>query len=265
MSARATTVWFIDTPDATVRIREGLINSPDDAGRLIQPIYADNVLVPVIETNLATAAATTTEPDPIVYVGSYGGLAVMVCPLFATDRPDTLTKTIMTVRNSHVVTLLHTDPETALGCFARWEAGVLRRSFSADPVDIHQDEGIPFVFERPFWAGEYPIYYAPGTQPELMALPFHPQELAEQANRDWLGFRFTHPLADTDIDPVTIPVTGFRVHPAGYVPTEADFAAPVPAPPEPFAEVPADLPPPPDARAKPRGRFRKRLGQYFGA
>ena len=265
MSARATAVWFIDTPDATVRIREGLINSSDDAGRLIQSIYGDKVLVPAIETDLATAAAMSeSDPDSVVYAGSYGGLAVVVCSLFTTARPSTLTKTISAVRNSHVVTLLHTDPETALGAFARWEAGTLRRSFSADPVDIHEDEGLPFVFERPFWAGEHPIYYAPGTQPELMALPFHPQELAEQANRDWLGFRFTHPLADTDTDPATIPVTGFRVRPAGYVPTEDDLITTVPAPFQtPVPVTPAGEPGPQDP-GKPKGRFRKRFGQYFG-
>lgn len=276
MSARATAVWFIDTPDATVRIREGLINSPDDARTLIQPIYGDKVLVPAVDTDLATATAAVdadSDPDSIVYVGSYGGLAVVVCPLFVTARPSTLTKTIMAVRTSHVVTLLHTDPGTALGAFARWEAGTLRRAFLANPVTIYEDEGIPFVFERPFWAGECPIYYAPGAQPELMALPFHPQELAEQANRDWLGFRFTHPLADTDTDPATIPVTGFRVHPAGYVAaadhvvTAADHmvartvATPQPAPPDQFPEAPAT---PPAGKGKPKGRFLRRLRRYFG-
>lgn len=229
MSARATAVWFIDTPDATVRIRQGLVNNADDAGALVAPIYDDKVLVPAVETDLATAAELAeSDPDSMVYVGSYGGLAVVMSSRFATARPSTLTCTISAMRRSSVVTLLHTDPDTALGCFARWENGTLRRSFAADPVDIHQDEGIPFVFERPFWAGECPIYYAPGTQPELMALPFHPQELAEQANRDWLGFRFTHPLADTDSDPESIPVVGFRIHPAGYVPTEDDVVTSVP-------------------------------------
>ena len=105
MSARATAVWFIDTPDATVRIRQGLVNNADDAGALVAPIYDDKVLVPAVETDLATAAELAeSDPDSMVYVGSYGGLAVVMSSRFATARPSTLTCTIsaMQIGRAHV-------------------------------------------------------------------------------------------------------------------------------------------------------------------
>lgn len=219
MSARAVSVWFLDTDDPIAAVRSGLTNNVDAAQRLASSIYGEHVLVPVVETNLDAAM---NSGDPHVYAGSFGPLSVVTCSLFATARPSTLTRTIASISPSPVATLLYTDPETATGTFARWEDGEVRRAFSATPVDIVEDLGLPFPFERPFWAGEHPLRYAPGAAPDPLALPFHPQQLAEQSNREWLGFRFTRPLADTDADPAHIPVTGFAIHPPDYEPTDAD-------------------------------------------
>ncbi|MDL9937768.1 hypothetical protein QSJ18_13525 [Gordonia sp. ABSL1-1] len=223
MSARAVTLWFFDAPNP-----RDILHSPDlttnvaRAQTVGSTIFGDRVLVPAVDTTLDVAAAAR---DSHVYVGHYGSLAVVSCSLFATTKPSTLTRTVSRICPAKATTLLYIDPTEATGVFAHWESGQLRRSFSATPVTIHEDIGLPFVLERPFWSGERPLRYADGVAFEPMTLPFHPAELAEQANREWLGFRFTHPLAPTDLDPACIPVTGFAIHPADYEPGPADTAA----------------------------------------
>ena len=201
MSARAVTLWFIDTDRPADALAEqsadpGFANDVGHAHELAARIFGDSVLVPLVDTDLATAAAAD---DSHVYAGQYGYLAVVSCSLFATRRPSTLTRTIASIRPSAAATLLWTEPDEALGVFARWESGELRRSFAADPVTIHENEGLPCIFEKPFWAGEKPLQYIEGVPAEPMALPFHPAELAEEANREWLGFRFTPPTGENDL------------------------------------------------------------------
>nr|WP_202422391.1 hypothetical protein [Gordonia sp. SID5947] len=212
-------MWFIDSDNPVAELASPS-NDVVAAQKLAEAIYGDRVLVPFADTDLATAAAAQ---DAHVYAGWYGRLAVITCSLFATTQPSTLTRTISSIRQSSAHTMLYTDPETSTGTFARWENGELRRSFGADPVTIFEDCGLPYPFERDFWAGEYPLRYAPGVPPEPLALPFHPQHLAEQANREWLGFRFTRPQIDGDHDASRIPVTAFAIHPADYVPAESDW------------------------------------------
>ncbi|NDK90325.1 hypothetical protein GYA93_12130 [Gordonia desulfuricans] len=278
MSARAVTLWFIDTDDPVGSLRAGVEHDVTAAQRLASSIYGDNVLLPMVDTTLAEAM---NAGDAHVYAGYYGRLCVVSCSLFATVRPAELTRTVASIRQSAAATLLHTDPDSGIGAFARWENGELKRSFSATPVDIFDDQGLPYPFERPFWAGEQPLHYAAGVSPDPLALPFHPQQLAEESNRAWLGFRFTHPLAPTDIDPAAIPVTGYAIHPADYVPTVEDDdryrAASRGA--RPGDQVPQRVPgadpaaaagpvpgePIPDAETVPaQPRKRGRLARYFG-
>ncbi|GAB90620.1 DUF6928 family protein, partial [Gordonia rhizosphera] len=176
-------------------------------------------------------------------------------------EPSALTRTIASIRPSAAATLLHTDPERSLGVFARWENGTLKRAFAAEPVTIIEDEGVPYPFERPFWAGERPLRYAEGVAPEPMALPFHPQEIAEQSNREWLGFRFTRPLADTDLDPTRIPVTAFAIHPADYVPGDEDRTRHEGVGAEGTTEDTAENEPPAEGQPP---RRRGRIARYFG-
>lgn len=275
MTARAATVWFIDSPDpagdlrAAVRPSDGVPRTPHDVGharQLASAIYGDSVLVPVVDTDLASAAAAR---DNHVYAGFYGPLAVVSCSLFETITPSTLSRTLSAIRPSSVITLLYVEPETAFGAFARWEHGTLRRSFSADPVTIHEDEGLPFTFEGPFWGGEFPLSVTDGLGTAPMALPFHPGQLAEEANRSWLGFRYTHPLAPHDLDPADITVTCFSLHPAEYEPTDEDHEAYRAATAARFdghsARVEQRPPAHPEEHAGQGGRRKRgRIREYFG-
>ncbi|NDZ96305.1 hypothetical protein G3I13_03965 [Streptomyces sp. SID6673] len=263
MSARAVTLWFIDSDNPVAELASPT-NDVVAAQKLAEAIYGDRVLVPFADTDLATAAASQ---DAHVYAGWYGRLAVITCSLFATTQPSTLTRTIASIRPSSAATVLYTDPETATGTFARWEHGELRRSFGADPVTIFEDCGLPYPFEREFWAGEHPLRYAPGVAPEPLALPFHPQHLAEQANRQWLGFRFTRPRIEGDHDPARIPVTAFAIHPADYVPGESDWQdyrsrSQVPVEHRPSDDTPN--PAPSEHEPVRPTRQRGRIARYFG-
>ncbi|MFW0791460.1 DUF6928 family protein [Gordonia sp. CPCC 205333] len=274
MSNRALTLWLIDDDDPAALLRGPLHNDVAQARELAARIYGDSVtLVPLAATNLAAAMAGD---DSHAFVGSFGSASVIASPLFATRQPSTLTKTVASVAPAKVATLLHTDPVESIGVFARWEDGVLRRSFSANPIDIYEDSGLPFVFESPFWGGEYPLQYAEGVAPQPLALPFHPAQLAEHANREWLGFRFTPPAVADDVDPARIPVTAFAIHPAGYQPSGDDerayaaslaatpaTAAPTSAPPNQLATAfhGADGGDPETSGEAPKGG---RVRRYFG-
>ncbi|PKZ65334.1 hypothetical protein CYJ73_11670 [Gordonia terrae] len=252
-SARAATVWFIDSDDPASILRTGPANDSQHAHQLACAVFGDSVLVPLVDTDLATAAAAR---DTHVYAGFYGPLAVVSCSLFETKAPSTLTRALARIRPSATTTLLYAEPDTSLGVFARWESGTLRRSFAADPVTIHEDHGLPFTFEKPFWGGEHPLSHAEGVPTAPMSLPFHPAHLAEESNRAWLGFRYTHPLAESDLDPSSITVTCFALHPAEYEPTTADYDNYRAA----TASRTQERTAPPDEHARKRGRIR----EYFG-
>lgn len=212
-------LWFVNSSDPAAQIRQGLQHDPASAGALAAALCPDFTTVPIGETTLAAAANPAADQ---LFIGVYGSLSVVTSPVLASSTPSALPQSWITALPAEITIVLHTEPESSLGAFARWEAGKLRRSFSANPVDILENIGLPFVFEGPFWAGEHPLVYAEGAPPDPQALPFHPQEFAEQAIREWLGFRFTTPLKASDTDPATITVSGFAIRPKSYEPTEAD-------------------------------------------
>lgn len=212
-------LWFVNSSDPAAQIRQGLQHDTAAAGALAASLHPDVTTVPTGETTLAEAA---NPAENQLFVGVYGSLSVVTSPILTSSTLSRLPRSWIDALPAELTIALHTSPENSLGAFARWEAGELRRSFSANPVDILENIGLPFIFEGPFWAGEHPLVYADGAQPDPQALPFHPQEFAEQAIREWLGFRFTTPLDATDTDPASIMVSGFAIRPKDYVATEAD-------------------------------------------
>ena len=146
-----------------------------------------------------------------VFAGHYGDMAVLAGHSLTTCKPDDLTEFVTSLEPGWTVLLLSLDPLTATGTFARWEDGRLQRAFAADPIRIHADVALPYPFESPFWAGEHPLQYQAGVEADPLALPFHPAELAEEANRRWLGFRFTPPIGDDDTDTARVPVFEYEI------------------------------------------------------
>lgn len=228
MSARAVTLWLLESDDPAGRLRERVPgNDHEAAAHFAQQLLGDAVLLPFGTASLPEAAA---DPDPdTVYVGWFGGLTVLCWAELGRIPVEQLPELVPAITEVPAATVLIADPAGSLGSFARWERGELRREFTATPVQIVADTGLPFLFEGPFWSGEHPLHYAPGVPVDPLALPFHPLELAEEANRSWLGFRFTHPLSEADLDPASITVSRFGIRPPGYQPTAEEVNSHRPA------------------------------------
>ena len=108
--------------------------------------------------------------------------------------------------------------------------------------------GLPLVWERSFWAGEHPLIYPPGVMPDPQSLPFHPQEFAEAANAEWLGFRYTGAPHADEFDPNTLPVCGFTMYVPGQEPPPPNQSPNGRAAQEPMPDAPDEQAPRPKKR-----------------
>jgi hypothetical protein len=216
-------LWFVDCDDPIADLRFGVRNDPESAVHLAQTVVGDSVLIPRGETTLARALACG---DDEFVVGSFGRIAVVAGRPVATDTPSQVPESVVAARPAQVVHLIVTDIERSFGAFASWENGSLRRSFASNPVDITENVGLPYLFEREFWAGERPLRYGEGVMPDPQALPFHPTEFADHASTLWVGLRLTPPYGTDVISPEVIPVSRFAIRPPGHQPTDDDHAPP---------------------------------------
>ncbi|MBT0566420.1 hypothetical protein [Williamsia sp. CHRR-6] len=260
MSPTASMLWLVDSDDLIADLRLGVVNDHESADALAHKIFPENVLIPRGDTTLDRAAAAGVDE---IFVGVYGRLAVVAGGGLAARLPSTVASEVVAVRPTAVAHLIHAEFDSALGAFAQWDQGKLRRSFSATPVDILEDIGLPFVFEREFWAGEHPLRYADGVPFDPQALPFHPIEFADHVSRRWLGFRLTQPWDPADITPDRFPLRGWAIRPQGYEPTAADTAPPSTTATAATADIApqADTASPPEA---PQAAPTKGLGRWFG-
>ncbi|GAA2053953.1 DUF6928 family protein [Williamsia deligens] len=219
MGANTGMLWFVDSEDPVADLRFGVRNDGSAASQLAQAAVGDAVLVPRGETTLDRVADVALDE---IAVGSFGRIAVIVGGPVAVDRPSGLSETVIGVRPARTAHLIVTDLDRSFGAFATWEDGTLRRSFASDPVDIVENIGLPFVFEREFWAGERPLRYNEGVMPDPQALPFHPTEFADHAASQWVGLRLTQPHPGDPLSPAQIPVSRFAIRPPGHQPTAQD-------------------------------------------
>ncbi|GAA4664900.1 DUF6928 family protein [Gordonia humi] len=228
MFAHTTALWFVDCPDPAEQLRRGPVADPDRTDAFIATAYADDVPSASALTDLS---ALSDAADDVVFAAHFGDLAVLAGKSLSTVAPDELTEFVTGLGFGQTVLLLSLDPVASTGVFARWENGRLQRAFAASPDTIRADHGVPFPFENGFWAGERPLQYLPGVEPNPLDLPFHPAELAEESNRQWLGFRFTPPPGDDDTALTSIPVYSYRILSAGSESVPAADAEPVAPPP----------------------------------
>jgi hypothetical protein len=225
--ARATTIWYVDTPDPMAALRASEGPDRDVADTLVERLYPDRDVVALGARCLADAAA----PDPgTVYIGCYPGVSVVCDPRLAVPRPSLLGAELTDPLSSDNTYLVGLDPELGWGGFAHWQRGVLRRSFSATRINILENEGLPLVWERPFWAGEHPMGHESGRLPDPQRLPFDPLQFADAANLRWLGFGQGAPAFDTSggdapLDPGAIMLRGYAHYPRGEAPDAARRAA----------------------------------------
>lgn len=235
MFANTTTLWFVTCPDPAEQLRRGAVADPERTDALMRRAYADDAPSAVAVTDLSTLSDAD---DDTVFAAHFGDVAVLAGRSLATVSPDEITEFVNDLEPGWTVLLLSLDPTTNVGVFARWENDRLVRAFAAAPDRIHADHGVPFPFESPFWAGDRPLHYLPGSEVDPLDLPFHPAELAEESNRQWLGFRFTPPAVDGDTDLTRIPVYAYRILPADAETTPASQVRPEPPSPAPVDDVP---------------------------
>lgn len=215
MGAKASTIWYVDASEPKSVLRQTESPDWDAAKALVEQFFPDHTVVP--SRQVSVLAAADAAPNE-VYVGCFPGVTVVCGPDLSLLKPSSLPETWTRPLASEHTYLVSTDPETAWGAFAYWERGELRRSFSATPIYIYEDTGLPLVWERPFWAGDHPLMYPPGVLPDPQSLPFHPQEFAETANAEWLGFRYTGDPHSGELDPSSVPVCGFTLYAPGQQP-----------------------------------------------
>lgn len=198
MTYHVATFWYLDTDDPAAPIREGLPSDPGFARRLLSKLFPTATVASLGAFPLNRSASTS--PGEI-YVGSFPGVTLVQTPIDGPILPSATADTWLRLVDAPVVLGFSHHPDTGLSGFARWESGRLVRSFAGGDDRIAEDEGMPLPFERPYWAGEFPLDHPENTP---LALPFSPTALLHAAHREWLGF-------DLDAGGLDVPVHGFAM------------------------------------------------------
>nr|WP_137723412.1 hypothetical protein [Prescottella subtropica] len=157
-------------------------------------------------------SAATELGDGEIVVGCFPGVVVVRTAESLPPVPSSLVERWIRPTGARHTYLCSSSPVTSAGswgAFAHWDGARLERSFSATPVHIVEDVGLPQLWERPFWSGAHPARPRMDVLPDPQILPFDPGEFAEAALRSWLG-------RDLDTSPIT--VSRFAIHPAGQGP-----------------------------------------------
>jgi len=204
----ASTLWYVDVADPAAVLRDA---TPDlEAARsLVVQLHPGLVATHLGDEFLSEA---TELDDGEVVVGCYPGVAIIRTAEALPPVPSSLVEHWIHPTGYRHTYLSASSPVTkagSWGAFAHWDGAELDRSFSATPVHIVENLGLPQVWERPYWAGEHPAPPSLDVLPDPQTLPFSPAEFAEAAPFAWLG---------PDLDPSSITVSRFAVYPAGQIP-----------------------------------------------
>ncbi|WP_054816668.1 DUF6928 family protein [Nocardia arizonensis] len=220
MSSKASTLWYVDARDPLAVLRAHPDPDPDAALALARQLYADHDVVPTMVGTLAGCAGPDRDE---VYIGCYPGVTVVCSTQAAQLKPTALPELLVRPLASDQTYLTAFDSAHGWGAFAYWERGEFRRSFSSTRVNIIEDEGLPLVWERPFWAGEHPVRWRAGELPDPQSLPFEPPDFADAANNEWLGFHYRAAAAQGALVPGDVAVCGFTLYPKGQGPDPAEL------------------------------------------
>ncbi|WP_040773970.1 DUF6928 family protein [Nocardia pneumoniae] len=224
MLSKASSLWYVDAPDPLAVLRANRDPAPEAALALAKQLHDDCDVRPIMVGTLAGCAGPEAGQ---VYIGCYPGVTVLCSAAAVRVHPTAIPELLVRPLASEHTYLVAFDAKHGWGAFAHWERGELRRSFSSTRVNILEDEGLPLVWERPYWAGEHPVRWRAGELPDPQTLPFDPLDFADAANNEWLGFHYRAPAAAGALVPGDIPVCGFTLYPKGHAP-------------EPARQVPAD-------------------------
>ncbi|WP_051406826.1 hypothetical protein [Nocardia sp. CNY236] len=223
MLTKASSLWYVDVSDPSSVLNKCHDPNPEAALALAEQLHGDREVVPIMPGTLADCAGPDADE---VYIGCYPGVTVVCSPRAARVHPTELREVLLHPWASEHTYLVSFDTTHGWGAFAHWERGQFRRSFSSTRVNILEDEGLPSVWERPYWAGEHPVHWPVGDLPHGQILPFDPPEFADAAMNAWLGFHYRSPTTDGTFGPIDIPVCGFSLRPKGRARRAAAMAQP---------------------------------------
>lgn len=148
MAARVSTIWFLGGADARTELSRYPQPDQTEALKIAMSLYPDKEFESLGPQPLSMAA--TVSPG-YVFVGAYGRVSVVCSSELSTFVPSKLPDSWHLSAEGGSTLLISSVPETAQGSFALWEDGELRRSFSAIPIDIVENLGIPQTWELEFW------------------------------------------------------------------------------------------------------------------
>ncbi|MEV6431522.1 hypothetical protein [Nocardia sp. NPDC051463] len=218
MLSKASSLWYVDAFDPLTVLRANHDSDPDAALALARQLHTDRDVLPIMVGTLGGCAGPDADE---VYIGCYPGVTVVCSTQAALVHPTALPELLVRPLASEHTYLIAFDAAHGWGAFAHWERGEFRRSFSSTRVNILEDEGLPLVWERPYWAGDHPVQWYPGDLPDPQTLPFDPPDFADAANHQWLGFQYRTPPTDGALMPGDISVCGFTLYPKGQAPDPA--------------------------------------------
>jgi hypothetical protein len=210
---RASTIWYVDAPDPVSVLRARPAPDADAAHALVRQLHPETTAVPLPSSSLDLSAAPGERE---VFVGTYPGVTVICSRHLARKRPSTIDGSWTRPLASEHTYLVCSEDGVPWGSFAHWERGELRRSFSATTSLIHENSGLPLVWERSYWAGEHPPPRSFDGFPDPLSLPFHPGEFSDAANLQWLGFG--HASDDGELSAADLTVCGFTLYASGEEP-----------------------------------------------
>lgn len=224
MPSTASSIWYVDDPDPAAVLRAHPDPDPGAALALARQLNPGQEVVPAAAGTLGDRSG----PDPgATYIGCFPGVTVVCTVQAARSRPMRLPEVLIRPLAAEHTYLVSYDLPLGWGAFAHWERGELRRAFSATRVHIVEDEGLPLVWERQYWAGDHPVRLQPGDFPDPQILPFDPPEFADAAHAQWLGFGYRAGTRADALHPGDIAVCGFAVRPPGPPPPPVTTPAPV--------------------------------------
>lgn len=182
MGHHVATFWYLATDDPAGPIRAGHPSDPGFARRLLSRLFPTVTVASLGSFPLNRSASAGSGE---IYVGSFPGLTVVQTLVEGPVRPSATAEQWLRLVEAPTILLFAQDPVDGVSGFARWESGRLVRSFAGADDRIVEDEGMPLPFERPYWAGEFPL---DDSTDNPLALPFSPSSLLHAAHRGWLGF-----------------------------------------------------------------------------
>ena len=194
MGRHVATFWYVATENPAELFTSGVPSDPGFARRLLSRLHP-TVTVASLGTFPLNRSASAGPGE--IYIGSFPGLTVVQTPIDASVKPSTTDQVWLRLVETPTVLQFSHDSDTGVSAFARWESGTLVRSFAAADDRIVEDEGMPLPFERPYWAGEFPLE---GADDNPLALPFSSSSLLHAAHRDWLGFELKPGGLDVPVD-----------------------------------------------------------------